>query len=67
MGRWGYAPIVLHYTEGRASMEEILARLLAFQIIIDLISVTVGAGLCFDALKWRRGHWQQPLYLGAYS
>ena len=36
-------------------MEEILARLLAFQIVIDLISVTVGAGLCFGALKWRRG------------
>ena len=36
-------------------MEEILARLLVFQIVIDLISVTVGAGLCFGALKWRRG------------
>lgn len=36
-------------------MGEILSRLLVFQIVIDLISVTVGAGLCFGALKWRRG------------
>lgn len=36
-------------------MDDILARLLIFQIVIDLISVTVGAGLCFGALKWRRG------------
>ena len=36
-------------------MDEILARLLVFQVVIDLISVTVGAGLCFGALKWRRG------------
>lgn len=36
-------------------MGEILSRLLAFQIVIDLISVTIGAGLCFGALKWRRG------------
>ena len=36
-------------------MGEILSRLLVFQIVFDLISVTVGAGLCFGALKWRRG------------
>lgn len=36
-------------------MGEIVARLLVFQIVIDLISVTVGAGLCFGALKWHRG------------
>lgn len=36
-------------------MEEIASRLLIFQVVIDLIKVTVGAGLCFGALKWRRG------------
>lgn len=36
-------------------MGEILSRLLVFQIVLDLISVTVSAGLCFGALKWRRG------------
>ena len=36
-------------------MGEILSRLLIFQIVFDLISVTVGAGLCFGALKWHRG------------
>jgi len=36
-------------------MGELAARLLVFQIVVDLISVTVGAGLCFGALKWRRG------------
>lgn len=36
-------------------METFIARLLIFQFVIDLISVTVGAGLCFGALKWRRG------------
>lgn len=37
------------------TMEEILSNLLIFQIVIDIIKVTVGAGLCFGALKWRRG------------
>lgn len=36
-------------------MGDIIARLLIFQIVIDLISATVGAGLCFGALKWHRG------------
>ena len=36
-------------------MEEVLSRLLAFQVVLDIIKVTVGAGLCFGALKWRRG------------
>ncbi len=36
-------------------IEEILSNLLVFQIITDLIKVTIGAGLCFGALKWRRG------------
>lgn len=35
-------------------MEEIIARLLTFQFIGDLIDVIFGAGLCFGALKWRR-------------
>lgn len=36
-------------------MSEIASRLIVFQVVIDLIKVTVGAGLCFGALKWRRG------------
>ena len=36
-------------------MSEIASRLLVFQVVIDLIKVTVGAGLCFGALRWRRG------------
>lgn len=37
------------------AIEQILSNLLLFQIITDLIKVTIGAGLCFGALKWRRG------------
>ena len=36
-------------------MGEFFSRILIFQIVVDLITVTVGAGLCFGALKWRRG------------
>lgn len=36
-------------------MSEIASRLLIFQAVIDLIKITVGAGLCFGALKWRKG------------
>ncbi len=36
-------------------LAEILSNLVIFQIITSLISVTIGAGLCFGALKWRRG------------
>lgn len=36
-------------------MDDIFSRLLVFQFVLDLIKVTVGAGLCFGALKWRRG------------
>ena len=33
------------------TIEKILSNLLIFQIVIDIIKVTVGAGLCFGALK----------------
>lgn len=36
-------------------MSEIASRLVIFQVVIDIIKITVGAGLCFGALKWRRG------------
>lgn len=36
-------------------IETVLSNLLIFQIVADLIKVTLGAGLCFGALKWRRG------------
>lgn len=36
-------------------VERILSNLLVFQIITSLLKVTIGAGLCFGALKWRRG------------
>lgn len=36
-------------------VEFFLGNLLIFQVITDLIKVTIGAGLCFGALKWRRG------------
>ena len=35
--------------------ETIVQNLLIFQIITSILKVTVGAGLCFGALKWRRG------------
>ncbi len=36
-------------------IDTILSNLLIFQIVTSCIKVTVGAGLCFGALKWRRG------------
>lgn len=33
----------------------VLSNLLLFEIVTDLFAVTLGAGLCFGALKWRRG------------
>lgn len=36
-------------------MSEITSRLFIYQIVIDLIKVTVGSGFCFGALRWRRG------------
>ena len=30
-------------------------NLIIFQIVTDMIKVTIGAGLCFGALKWRKG------------
>ena len=51
-------------------MSELLSRLVVFQVVIDLIKILVGTGLCFGALKWRRGllsvtasYW--GLFLGA--
>ena len=36
-------------------MEELLTNLMIFEIVTELIGATIGAGLCFGALKWRRG------------
>lgn len=36
-------------------IEQIVSNWAIFQIITDLIKITIGAGLCFGALKWRRG------------
>lgn len=36
-------------------MYEFLERLAAFQIVTEVIQVIFGAGLCFGALKWRKG------------
>lgn len=36
-------------------IETILSNIIVFQIVTDIIKVIVGAGLCFGALKWRRG------------
>lgn len=36
-------------------MFEIMEHLAIFQIVIEVIQVTVGTGLCFGALKWRKG------------
>lgn len=33
----------------------ILENIVVFQIFTNLIKITIGAGLCFGALKWRRG------------
>lgn len=36
-------------------IEGIFENLFIFQVVTDLIKVSIGAGLCFGALKWRRG------------
>lgn len=36
-------------------IENLLSNFYVFQVITSLIKVTIGAGLCFGALKWRRG------------
>ena len=36
-------------------MEKLLENIAVFQIATELFKVTLGAGLCFGALKWRRG------------
>lgn len=36
-------------------MYEFLERLAIFQIVTEVIQVIFGAGLCFGALKWRKG------------
>lgn len=36
-------------------MENVLGNLAVYQFVTELIKVTLGAGLCFGALKWRRG------------
>lgn len=36
-------------------MSDIFTRLLIFQIVLEIIQATLGAGLCFGPLKWRRG------------
>lgn len=36
-------------------MNEIIERFVIFQFVTDVIQVIFGAGLCFGALKWRRG------------
>lgn len=36
-------------------IEMVLENLLLFQIVSSIIKVTIGVGLCFGALKWRRG------------
>ncbi len=36
-------------------MANIMSNLLVFQVVLELIQATIGAGLCFGALKWRRG------------
>lgn len=33
----------------------IIENIIVFQIVFELIEVTVGAGLCFGPLKWQRG------------
>lgn len=36
-------------------MGELLERIVIYQFITELVQVIFGAGLCFGALKWRRG------------
>ena len=36
-------------------IEEILENLIVFETVTQIIEVTLGAGLCFGALKWRKG------------
>ncbi len=36
-------------------IDYLASNLVIFEIVTDLIGVGIGAGLCFGALKWRRG------------
>lgn len=36
-------------------MADLFENLMIFQFVTELIKATLGAGLCFGALKWRRG------------
>ena len=36
-------------------LDDFFERIIVFQIIIDLFNVFIGMGLCFGALKWRKG------------
>lgn len=36
-------------------LEMVLTNLAVFQIVTEIIQVTIGVGLCFGALKWRKG------------
>ena len=35
--------------------ERLLMNLAVFQIVTEIIQATIGVGLCFGALKWRKG------------
>ena len=36
-------------------VELVLENLVVYQIVTEIIQATIGAGLCFGALKWRKG------------
>ncbi len=48
-------------------MEEILVRIMFFQILSDILSIILGTGLVFGALKWSKGLISiTALYWGAF-
>lgn len=36
-------------------LEMVLGNLVIFQIVTEIIQVTIGVGMCYGALKWRKG------------
>lgn len=36
-------------------IEWVISNLIIFEIVTNLIEVTIGAGMCFGALKWKKG------------
>ena len=36
-------------------LDMVLGNLVVFQIVTEIIQATIGVGMCYGALKWRKG------------